>query len=37
MKLIPIHPKVPPIKIEGAELESCRRLGIPKLLIREVT
>lgn len=37
MKLIPINPNVPPIKIEGAELETCRILGIPKLLIREVT
>lgn len=37
MKLIPINPNVPPIKIEGAELETCRILGIPKLLIREIT
>lgn len=36
MKLIPINPTFPPIKITNEELEHCRVLGIPKLLIREI-
>lgn len=36
MKLVPINPNYPPIKIENADLENCRVLGIPKLLIREI-
>ena len=36
MKLIPINPTFPPIKIINEELEHCRVLGIPKLLIREI-
>lgn len=37
MKLIPINPLYPPKEIKGADLERCRVLGIPKLLIREIT
>lgn len=36
MKLVPINPSYPPIKIENTELENCRVIGIPKLLIREI-
>lgn len=37
MKLVPINPNHPTIKIENEDLEHCRVLGIPKLLIREIT
>ena len=36
MKLCPVNPMFPPILIDGVELEQCRILGIPKLLIREI-
>ena len=36
MKLIAINPNVPPKKIEGPDLERCKVMGIPKLLIREI-
>ena len=36
LKLIAINPAYPPRKIENEELEGCRILGIPKLLIREI-
>ena len=36
MRLIPLNPHYPTIKIEGESLEHCRVLGIPKLLIREI-
>lgn len=36
MKLCPVNPMFPPILIDGVELEQCRVLGIPKLLIREI-
>lgn len=36
MRLIPINPSYPPIKILDEDLEHCRVLGIPKLLIREI-
>ena len=36
MKLVPINPAFPPVRIENEELEHCRVLGIPKLLIREI-
>ena len=36
MRLIPINPSYPPIKIEKEQLEHCRILGIPRLLIREI-
>ncbi len=36
MKLVPINPSYQPKVIEGADLEQCRILGIPVLLIREV-
>ena len=36
LKMIPINPQYPPKKIEGVDLEECRVLGIPKMLIREI-
>ena len=36
MSIVPINPSHPPVQIEGADLEQCRILGIPKLLIREI-
>lgn len=37
LKLIPINPEYQPKKIEGPDLEQCRVIGIPKLLIREIS
>ena len=36
LNLIPISPEFKPKRIENEELEHCRILGIPKLLIREL-
>lgn len=36
LRLVPINPNYEPVRIEGEELEHCRVLGIPKLLIREL-
>lgn len=36
LKLIPINPMFPTQIIEGEQLEHCRVIGIPKLLIREI-
>lgn len=36
LKLVPINPNCPPITIENNDLEHCRVLGIPKLVIREI-
>ena len=36
MRLVPINPSFPPLRIEGFALEQCKVLGIPKLLIREI-
>lgn len=36
MKLIPVNPEYPPKTIEGSDLEQCRVLGVPKLLIRNI-
>lgn len=36
MRLVPINPAHAPKRIEGPDLEKCRILGIPKLLIREI-
>ncbi len=36
MRLVPVNPNHPIIKIENESLEHCRILGIPKLLIREI-
>ena len=36
MEMIPINPAFKPKRIENADLERCRVLGIPWLLIREI-
>ena len=36
LRMVPINPQYPPKRVEGAELEQCKVLGIPKLLIREM-
>ena len=36
MRFVPINPSFPPRLIENEDLELCRVLGIPKLIIREV-
>lgn len=36
MKLVPINPNYPPKMIENEELEKCRVLGIPWMLIRYI-
>ena len=36
LRMVPINPQYPPKRVEGAELEQCKVLGIPKLLIREI-
>ena len=36
LRLVPINPEYPPKTISGSDLELCRVLGIPRLLIREM-
>lgn len=36
MRLVPINPEFKPKLIENSDLEQCRVLGIPRLLIREI-
>lgn len=36
MKLIPVNPAYQPTTIEGSDLEQCRVLGVPRLLIRNI-
>jgi len=36
MRLVPVNPQYKPKEISGSDLEQCRILGIPKLLIREI-
>lgn len=36
LEMIPLNPEYKPRKIEGSDLEECRIIGIPKLIIREV-
>lgn len=36
LRLVPINPEYQPKMIEESELEQCRVIGIPRLLIREV-
>ncbi len=37
LRLVPINPTYKPELIEGERLEHCRVMGIPKLLIRDIT
>ena len=36
LRMVPINPTHPIKKVDGEELEHCRILGIPKMLIREI-
>lgn len=36
MKLIPINPAYQPTTIKGSDLEQCRVLGVPRVLIRNI-
>ena len=36
MKLVPINPNHPIMRIENEDLEHCRVLGVPRLLLREI-
>lgn len=36
IRLVPVNPNFPPMTIEGEQLNHCRIIGIPKLLLREV-
>ena len=36
LKLIPVNPQHPPILISGSDVEKCRILGVPRLLLRDV-
>lgn len=36
LRLVPINPEYQPKLIEGADLELCRVIGIPRLLVREI-
>ena len=36
LRLIPINPNYLPKEITGSDLEQCRVLGIPTLLVREI-
>ena len=36
MKLIPLNPAYPPKTITGEQLEHCRVIGIPRMLIRDI-
>lgn len=36
MRLVPVNPEYKPKLIENSDLEQCRILGIPRLLIREI-
>lgn len=37
LRLIPVNPEYMPKTIEGADLEECRILGVPRLVIREIS
>lgn len=36
MKLLPINPQYPPRTITGVDLDQCRILGLPKVLVRSI-
>lgn len=36
MRLVPLNPNYPPRTIQGADLEACSVLGIPRLVLREL-
>ena len=36
LRMVPINPQFPPKRVEGVDLEQCKIVGIPKMLIREI-
>ena len=36
MRLVPINPNYKDLLVENADLEQCRILGIPRVLIRDL-
>nr|DAO82610.1 MAG TPA: Repressor protein CI [Caudoviricetes sp.] len=36
LRMVPINPNYPPKTITGTDLEQCRVIGIPKMLVREI-
>ena len=36
LRLVPLNPLYKPLTIAGVDLEHCRVIGIPKMLIREI-
>lgn len=36
LRLVPVNPNFPPVTIRGDELNHCRIIGVPRLLIREI-
>ncbi len=36
MRLIPLNPEYPPHVISGCDLEECRIIGVPRLLMRDI-
>lgn len=37
MRMVPVNPQYKPKTIEGADMEECRILGVPRLVIREIS
>ena len=37
LRLIPLNPTYPPRSITGADLEQCSIIGLPRLLLRDIT
>lgn len=36
LRMVPLNPNYPPKMIQGADLERCRVIGIPRLIVREI-
>ena len=36
LRMVPINPTFPPVMVEGVDLEKCRILGVPKVLLRVI-
>ena len=37
MRLLPINPQYPPVTITGTELEQCKVIGVPRMVIRKLS
>lgn len=36
LRMVPLNPNYPPKTIQGVDLERCRVIGIPRLIVREI-